>query len=207
LSARTNWRNLFFRLVFELVVVFVGVYAAFALNAWQNRRQAAERRHQIVQALVREVRDITTNTRREGAVVGRFVAAMDSAFAARRSFQLVPFTEPVRVEAHMWEATLQSGGLELLDVPTIYRFSRFYNELNAGLAQLDQLRTLSETMLIPNLGKGTSEFYDDSGRLRPRYQWYPRALSNVQALAESITAMGDSIVADLGGQGLGPVDR
>ena len=38
----------------------------------------------------------------------------------------------MRVQTHMWEATLQSGALDLSDVPTVYRLSQFYNELNAG---------------------------------------------------------------------------
>jgi hypothetical protein len=33
--------------------------------------------------------------------------------------------EPIRVRNHMWEATLESGGLDVLDVPTLYRASLF----------------------------------------------------------------------------------
>lgn len=69
--ARRRWRVVLRRLLFELAVVFVGVYAAFALSAWQARREAAERRRQVERALVREIRDITTNTRRAAAWSGQ----------------------------------------------------------------------------------------------------------------------------------------
>lgn len=70
----------------------------------------------------------------------------------------------------MWNGTLDSDGMELLDIPTIYSLSRFYNSLNAGFEQLAQLRSLSETMLLPNADRPASEFYDPAtGELRPRY--------------------------------------
>jgi hypothetical protein len=98
----------------------------------------------------------------------------------------------------MWEAALQSGGLDLFDVPTIYRLSSFYNSLNAGFVQLDQLRALSETILIPNLDRGPEEFYDSqTGELLPKYSWYIAGLTRLGVLAASITAQGDSLVADL----------
>lgn len=192
-----RWRSLLPRLFFELGVVFVGVYAAFALSAWQVRREKVERRQQVEQALVSEIRDITTNTRQAAAWTAEMIASYDSAFAAAGTPTLQPLIEPVRVQAHMWEATLESGGLELLDVGTIYQLSQFYNELNAGFEQLAQLRGLSEGVLIPNLGRGSVEFYEEAGRLRPKYGWYMVGLRNLRVLAERITALGDSLVVEL----------
>jgi hypothetical protein len=96
------------------------------------------------------------------------------------------------VQTHMWEATLQSGALDLFDIPTIYSPSQFYNELNAGFEQLAQLRDLSETVLIPNLERGSSEFYQSNGKLRPKYHWYRKGLGRLSYLAARITAFGDT---------------
>jgi hypothetical protein len=96
------------------------------------------------------------------------------------------------------EATLQSGALDLFDIPTVYRLSQFYNELNAGFEQLAQLRNLSESVLIPNLERGSSEFYEQGGRkLRPKYQWYRDGLGRLAGLAARITALGDSLTNQL----------
>lgn len=197
-SERRAWRPLALRLGLELVVVFIGVYAAFALAESQARREAEERRQQIRSALVRELRDITANTRGAVTWTAAMVAFYDSAFAAAGTPALTPLIEPIRVRAHMWDATLESGGLALMDVRTIYQLSQFYNELNAGFEQLEQLRALSETVLIPNLDRGASEFYDASGRPRSKYDWYTQGLRNLHRLAERITAMGDSLVLELG---------
>jgi hypothetical protein len=175
----------------------VGVYAAFALSEYESRRDAATRREQLQAALVREIQDITANTRRVASQLPAQLAAFDSAVAAGGQPRLTPWIEPVRVDTHMWEVTMQSAALDLFDVATVYDLSRFYNELNAGFAQLGQLRTLSETVLIPNLGLGRGEFYDADGRLRSKYAWYRDGLGRLVALAQGVTTLGDSLVASL----------
>jgi hypothetical protein len=193
--------SLFVRLGLELLIVFVGVYAAFALSQYEARREAAERRHQLQDALVREISDLTSNTRRVAQQLPIELAHFDSAAAAGRHPVLQPWIEPVRVQTHMWQATLQSGALDLFDIPTVYRLSQFYNELNAGFEQLAQLRSLSESVLIPNLERGTSEFYEPDGRhLRPKYQWYRAGLGHLAVLSASITALGDSLTNQLASQ-------
>ena len=192
-SSRRRNRHLGW-LVLELLVVFVGVYAAFALTEYGERRRDAERRQQLEAALVREIRDITANTRRVADNLPPQLARYDSAIAAGARPPLQPWMEPVRVQTHMWEATLQSGGLDLFDVPTVYALSLFYNELNAGFEQLAQLRNLSETILLPNLGRSSDEFYDsETGRLRPKYEWYRSGLGRLSELAAGITSAGDSL--------------
>jgi hypothetical protein len=186
------------RLALELVVVFVGVYAAFALSQYEAKREADERRRQLQDALAREIEDITSNTRRLARQLPIQLAQFDSAVRAGGRPPLQPWIEPVRVQPHMWEATLQSGALDLFDIPTVYRLSQFYNELNAGFEQHSQLRALSETVLIPNLERGSSEFYTADGRnLRPKYQWYREGLGRLAQLAASITALGDTLTAHL----------
>jgi hypothetical protein len=185
------------RLLLELVVVFVGVYAAFALSERKAEQEALARREQLQAALVREIGDITRITRRVASELPQQLAYFDSAVAAGGRPPLVPWIEPIRVQTHMWEATLQSAALELFDVPTIYRISEFYNELNAGFEQLAQLRALSETVLIPALGRTDDEFYDSSNRLRPKYRWYREGQQRLLSRATAISARGDSLVASL----------
>jgi hypothetical protein len=179
----------------ELVVVFIGVYAAFALSEYESRRDATERRHQLQAALVSEIRDIASNTRRVAEALPPQLARFDSAVAAGARPPLQPWIEPIRVQTHMWEATLQSGPLDIFDVPTVYAISQFYNELNAGFEQLAQLRALSEAVLIPELGGGSDEFYDSANQLRPKYTWYRDGLGRLSRLAGEITVQGDSLVA------------
>ena len=184
-------------LLLELIIVFVGVYGAFALAEWESSRDADARRRQLQAAVVQEIRDITSNTRRVVKQAAPEMARFDSLIGAGARPPLVPMMEPVRLETHIWTAMLQAGVLDLFDVQTVYGISQFYNELNAGFEQLAQLRTLSETMLLPNLDRGDAEFYNADGDLRPKYEWYRSGQWRLINLATSITRMGDSLVAVL----------
>lgn len=193
-----NWREGAIRLAIELLVVFVGVYAAFTLSEYQAATKASERRNQIQAALVREIKDITSNTRNAVMVFARMESFYDSALAAKGLPLPAPVMEPVRLRNHMWEAVLTSGGLDLLDVATVYKLSDFYNELNGGLAQLEHLRQLSQSLLVPNLARGADAFYERPGRLRATYSWYLPTIRKLHFVAERITSKGDKLVEELG---------
>ena len=66
----------------ELVIVFIGVFAAFRLQEYRAEQEADARREQITQALVREIEDITENTRRVARQMPQMVAFYDSTIAA-----------------------------------------------------------------------------------------------------------------------------
>ncbi len=185
------------RLGLELLVVFIGVYAAFALSEHEDRRDAGVRRVQLQAALVREIEGVTVNTRRVAAVMPGQLAGFDAAVAAGERPPLTPLLEALRVDSYMWQVALQSSALDLFDVATVYDLSRFYNEVNAGFEQLAQLRALSETVLIPNLGLDSDEFYAPDGALRPKYGWYREGLGRLQFLSSNITMLGDSLVVAL----------
>src|ERR1043166_6889512 len=60
MSETTQKRSLLSRIgrwTAELVLVFVGVYAAFWLNNYQQRRQEAERRDQILASLAQQLQE------------------------------------------------------------------------------------------------------------------------------------------------------
>src|SRR5213083_3642946 len=60
MSQTTEKRSSFARFgrwVAELILVFVGVYAAFWLNSYQQHRQDAERRDQILASLEQQLRE------------------------------------------------------------------------------------------------------------------------------------------------------
>jgi hypothetical protein len=188
------------RLLFELVVVFAGVYAAFAVSELRDRREADARRQQVRAALVEEVRDITGKTRRVAERLALSVPLLDSLVAAGARPSLEPVLEPLRVEAHMWEATLQSGALDLLDVTTVYRISEFYNGLNQAFEQYHQLVRLSETLLLPAYDGSAAGLYDpETARLLPRYRWYPVGMARLEELARGTAEAGEALLRELEG--------
>ncbi|CAA9300264.1 MAG: hypothetical protein AVDCRST_MAG11-777 [uncultured Gemmatimonadaceae bacterium] len=190
-------------LLAQLVVVFIGVYAA----SWVADREAAQarerRRAQLRRALVTELRDATRNTRGAARSTAAALAFYDSSWKAGARPPLQPFTDPVRWTPQMWNATVSAGGLELLDVPTFYALSEFYNELSSGFDVLGHMSALSDRYLIPVADQPAAEFYEpNSARLKARYRWYIASTRRVNRIAERLTARGDSL-ADLLERGAG----
>src|SRR5881409_1970964 len=101
--------------VAELVLVFVGVYAAFWLNNYQQHRQDAERRDRILASLEQELS--------RGIESGKSVTAQEEQRAAefRRAVEagemppLRPFVFTTDYSPGDIATMLQSGCVELLD--------------------------------------------------------------------------------------------
>lgn len=169
---RRSWRRHLAALALELLVVFVGVLAAFELSAWQERRSRLEKGQQLRVALRAEVAGVTRRAARAADGLPRRLAILDSLVQAGARPALTPHLEPLRVHSSVWEAVRNTGGLELLPVPLYLELSDFYNELSNGFEQIAQLQRLSEQELIPLLDRGPAAFYGEDGALRPRFRWY-----------------------------------
>lgn len=193
------------RWTIELAVVFVGVYGAFALSEWEEDRERAQRAAQVRTALIEEIRGIQYNTRNAALTIQGMVARMDTAMRAGTTPPLQPMMEAIGFRTHVWDATMASGELGLLDVETFYDVSEFYNELNAGFMQLEQLRELSQSMLLPALDQPAASFYEPTGsgaalRLRPQWRWYLYGIGRTGRIARCVTVMGDSVLLRLGAE-------
>ncbi len=188
------------RLLAELLVVFVGVYAAFALSTWQQDQRDEARHQQILETLRSHVALINDE--------------LDAVFPRVDSLYLRPLLDSIEVGAMpplvalnlnagdtgtgLWEALLQSGGLDVLDAQTIAMMQRYFAMLSSGVEAATELRTLINEQLYPSLGRAPSEFYDTAtGALRPKYGWYPLRLQRVRSVTASIDVAGDQVLAHL----------
>lgn len=184
------------RITIEILVGFVGVYAAFALTAYHERQDTIDRRHQIKRALIAEIRPIVALARRNDSEYVRIRTRLDSSIAAGRP-AIRPFTEPYAIVDHVWEATKQAGGLTVLDVPTFFAVSNFYNDNSQMLAQYEQLRDLSLNRLLPQLARPEQLLDAATKRPGPLLQLYNVGLDRVGGYNRMIVSDGDSVLAML----------
>src|ERR1043166_126907 len=105
--------------VAELVLVFVGVSAAFWLNNYQVRQQEAKRRDQILASLERTLREGIesgkVNAAKEEHRADEFQRALD----AGEMPPLHPFVFTTDYSPGDFATLLQAGGIELLDLQTL----------------------------------------------------------------------------------------
>jgi hypothetical protein len=184
------------RIALEIFIGFVGVYAAFALSAYKERRDLIDRRHQVKRALIAEIRPIVKLARSNLPQYQHFLDAFDSSAAAGRPAPH-PFLETVALSDHVWEATKQAGGLALIDVPTFYELSQFYNMNSQMFAQYAQLREFSIAEILPHSHDPNGFLEPGTKTLRPSFDIYRQALKRIVNMNGSLAGGGDTLIARL----------
>jgi hypothetical protein len=170
----------------ELLLVFVGVYGAFWLNNYQQHREDAGRRDQILgsfeQQLRQGIESGKTNRAKQEQKSVEFRRALD----AGEMPPLQPFVFTTDYSPTDWATMLQSGGVQLLDVQTLIAVRYDESVIRWGLSRMAWYQKLSDELIVPNLDQDISFFYDPATKkLRKRFEIYPDALdANVQFAKE-----------------------
>lgn len=189
MSEMTEKRSLLSRVVrwtAELILVFVGVYAAFWLNNYQQHQQDAERRDQILAALEEQLQEGIKSGKINRAKQEQKAAEFQRALDVGEMPSLQPFVFITDYSPTDWATMLQSGGIQLLDVQTLMAVRNDESVIRWGLNRMAWYQKLSDELIAPNLDQDVSFFYDPvTKKLRKRFHFYPEALdANVQFAKE-----------------------
>jgi hypothetical protein len=180
MSETTEKRSLLSRLgrwVAELILVFVGVYAAFWLNNYQEHRQDAERRDQILASFEQQLRKGMESGKINRAKQEREATEFQRALNAGEMPPVRPFVFTTDYSPTDWATMLQSGGVQLLDVQTLMAVRNDESVIRWGLSRMAWYQKLSDELIVPNLDQDISFFYDPATKkLRKRFEIYPEAL-------------------------------
>jgi hypothetical protein len=161
----------------ELLLVFVGVYAAFWLNNYQQHRQDADRRDQILASLEQQLQEGIESGKIDRANQEREAAEFRRALNAGEMPPLRPFVFTTDYSPTDWATMLQSGGVQLLDVQTLLAVRNDESVIRWGLSRMAWYQKLSDELIVPNLDQDISFFYDlATKKLRKRFEIYPEAL-------------------------------
>jgi len=171
----------------ELVLVFVGVYAAFWLNNYQQHQHDAERRDRILASIEQTLREGIEsgkiNRAKEEEEAEKFQRALD----AGEMPPLHPFVFTTDYSPGDFATLLQSGGTELLDLETLTALRKDESVIRWGLSRLQRYQKLSDELIVPNLDQDVSFFYDPATkRLRKRFEIYPDALQATVKFARDL---------------------
>jgi hypothetical protein len=173
--------------VAELVLVFVGVSAAFWLNNYQQHRQDEERRDRILASIEQTLREGIESGKTETAKQEREAAEFRSALDAGDMPPLHPFVFTTDYSPGDIATLLQSGGVQLLDVKTLTALRELESVIRWGLSDMQRYQKLSDELIVPNLDQDISFFYDPvTKRLRKRFEIYPQALEALVKFAHNL---------------------
>ena len=185
------WRRHWQGLLIEMVAVFIGVSAAFALDSYRELQEKAERRQQVVELLLKDVIDAEKRLEEsmkwvnESPMYGQFLEKLDT----KQMPPLKYFALPDFNSTQIWITMLQSGGAAVIDVELLRDVENLIVLNDAWIAQNLQFNELNRTMLLPNLEQPAEHFYDlDTAMLRPKYAWYSYYLRTSLRMAQQVQA-------------------
>jgi hypothetical protein len=165
------------RWVTELLLVFVGVYAAFWLNNYQQHQQDAERHDRILASIERTLRDGIESNKINRTEQEREAVEFRRALEAGEMPPLRPFVFTTDYSPGDFATMLQAGGIQLLDLETLTALRNDESVIRWGLSRMARHQKLSDELIIPNLDQDISFFYDPATKkLRKRFEIYPEAL-------------------------------
>ena len=161
----------------ELLLVFLGAYAAFWLTNHQEHLQNAQRRQQILAALEQQIAGEIdhANALRDQTSAG--LAAFQKKLEAGEMPTINSFSFTSDYSATDTAALLQSGGYQLLDVKTLFAVRQLDFVLRRGVSTMERAQQLSDSLIVPNLDQDSAFFYDPATKqLHKRFTRYIEAL-------------------------------
>jgi len=171
----------------ELVLVFVGVYAAFWLNNYQQRRQDEDRRDRILASIEKTLREGIESNEVSRAKQQKQAAEFRRALDAGEMPPLRPFVFTTDYSPGDFAALLQSGGIQLLDLETLTALRNDETIIRWGLSRMARYTKLSDELIVPNADQDISFFYDPATKkLRKRFDFYPEALDATVQFANEL---------------------
>jgi hypothetical protein len=187
-TSRVNFWARLGRWAAELVLVFIGVYAAFWLNSFQQHQQEAKQRDRILASIEQTLREgiqgsQTNRTEQQEPAAKEFQRALD----AGEMPPLRPFVFITDYSPSDLATMLQGGGIQLLDLETLKALRDDESVIRWGLARMARYQKLSDELIMPNLDQDISFFYDPATKkLRKRFEIYPDALQATVKFARDL---------------------
>lgn len=177
-------RPLIGRLLFEIVIIFAGVTAAFALESARQERAEASYRKSMIAALIPTFNDFEQHSRVFEQETGTKIAAFDAALARGEQPKLPVYREPggERPPSRAWDGIVATGVSKALPPELYYELSRFYTRQESFGERYVRYAQMTEQQVL-SLGPEQSGIYDPvSGALKPEYAAYVDRLRDLIAV-------------------------
>ena len=197
---RTNYREhraLFGKFAFELVVVFIGVTAAFALENWRQDSEEAHYRQTVVVAVSQTFRNVGTHGRDISRQISEKLRAFDNGLARGEQPQLPVYRESggEGPPTQIWDGLMSTGAVKALQPDMVWRIAAFYNELNSVGDRYRRYNAITEARVF-GLDHDQAEAWED-GRLKPEFRAYLAQLRELGIANDSVNRHADILRHDL----------
>jgi hypothetical protein len=169
---RQNWRGHLGWLAGELIVVFVGVSAAFVVENYRDSRNQAAEFHQALSGVVAEL-DRTEGRGREfaDAITAKVTEWENVDRTGKRAipgyYRIPGATHP---PSAAWNTMVASGLVRLIEPKLRTELGYFYSELIGIHDNYDRYNQFTEREVLPRIASGPYAFYGPDGHLLPAFR-------------------------------------
>ena len=201
----SRWKHVVVERVIELIIVFIGVYAAFALNNYQTRQDEKQRKHQLLGYLEQQTTNGLPQLRQTTADYDKRMNIFLDALKKGEMPPLEVFGWASGYDENSVGWVLQAGGLQLLDIQTVARLRELDAVIRTNISVMTHYQKLSDELIAPHIGD-QNHFYDPAAKqLQPAFQSYPDMLRDgsrfLHTLIEARERLAAQLQAELGRQG------
>ena len=197
-SSSHHWMKYLIDRLVELIIVFIGVYAAFVFSAHQIRKQDQQRRHQILIYLEKQATASAEKLKQVTLSYDERMNAFLTQLARGEMPEISPISWATNYNANETNWILHGGGLELLDIATIAQLKEVDSAASTGLSTMAHYQQLSDQLIVPHLGEGRNFFYDPGTKqLRQEYALYPEIVKEGSRVLHDLLEKTDQLVVQL----------
>ena len=162
-------RALVGKLLFEIVIIFIGVTAAFALESARQEREEQRYRETMIAAMIPLFDDFARHNQGLYAMEPK-LAAFERAVAAGEKPMIPIFRErgSERAPVRSWDGIVATGIPRALPPKLYMDMSLFFTRQESLSERFVRYISFAEAEIEP-MRTDPSQFYDVSGKLKPRY--------------------------------------
>ena len=198
LPSKNHWIAMITNRLTELVIVFIGVYAAFMLNAHQNNMQGRLERERVIAYLEKRTTSSLQGLKTTAARYDKEVDGFLTELTAGKMPRVTPIIWSTDYNANDATWLLQAGGLTLLDINTLGCMKDVDSAAASGSGTMAHYQQLSDQLIAPHLGEGTEFFYDPTTKqLRTEYSGYPDILKEGSLVLHNLMDKTDQLEKQL----------
>ena len=191
-------RELIGKLMFEVVIIFIGVTAAFALESARQDRADTKYRQSMIAALIPTLDDVLRHNKLFTTQVDADLAAFDAALRDGRRPLLPIYREPgsERPPTRAWDGIVATGVSRALPPDLFFELSLFYTRQESVGERYVRYAEMTERDIFP-LGPKQDGIYEPDGALKPQYAAYVDRLRDLSAVEKLVGKHATSLKARL----------
>ena len=172
LDQKQDWRARVGWLAGQLLVIFLGVTAAFLV---ENYRESVSQRQELRQAIAGIISELEHQQTRSAEHADAFEREIERwATADREGRRAVPGYYRIpgapRPPSAAWDATVSSGIARLFEPKLRLDLGYYYNEFVGIHENNDRYNQFTEREILPRLSAGPDAFYGPDDKLIPMFR-------------------------------------